>query len=706
VRGSAYGATLPNQTYLHTIFTDNTNLTTTPIKFGTPPFTNSPGPTNFQTAIVPGSAVFSGGFEDTTWACNSLIGVGDSVDGWFVGGGTVDLWCNGANGVAHSGSRWLELNGSSAGWISRIGNVSTPIPNARYVMTFAYSKNPALGTNVAEAEIIFGNQTNLVRYSGTNSTANLDWQLGSVIFTNGASASMRLVLQSRNTITNTHLGMYLDSIQIAPITVRTNGRNYFLPEEPLREVRGENAYGVWRLEILDNRASQVGQLLDWQLDFDFGAPNPPTVAITNGQCYTNTIEGSAVRYFRVQVPVNATRATNTFFSTNRLSMSADSGTLPTGSFPPDDYPPVVGFNGQLIITTADSPPLRPGLTYYVALRNVNPQQTNAFTFCVNFDASGSNNLSSVVPLTNGVCLTRTIEGTNLVSYYSFDASSNAVGLFFNLINLNGNVDMFVKRGLPLPVRGNSLESRNGGATNEHIAVGTGQIPGRWYIGILNNETRNVSYTLCVSEFTNYFRLTNDVCSSNTLAGFGDTDRFRFTITPGAESAQFSVDATGDVDLYLRRSPPAGEFVYDYASDQLGVGNEVIVIDRNSQPVPLLPGNWHAAVVNREVGLVSYCMKFTEFDPSSIKLYITNGWSNLPRYMDLTLVGPDYLQYVIEYSDTLTDDPASWQPFTDQATGSPLVFGPGSRTYTYRDTPLTTGNPPGLVTMRFYRVRVL
>jgi hypothetical protein len=70
------------------------------------------------------------------------------------------------------------------------------------------------------------------------------------------------------------------------------------------------------------------------------------------------------------------------------------------------------------------------------------------------------------------------------------------------------------------------------------------------------------------------------------------------------------------------------------------------------------------------------------------------------------VGPDYLQYVIEYSDTLTDDPASWQVFTDEDTGFPLIFGPFSTTYHYRDTPLTIGNPPGLVPMRFYRVKVL
>lgn len=696
-----YGAGQSNP-YLHTIFTDNTNLTVTPIKFGTPPFTNSPGSTNLQTTIVPGPAVLFSGFEDPRWPCGALLRAGDDVDGWFVGGGSVNLWCNGANGLAHSGTRWLELNGDSAGWINRIGNVPT-IAGREYVLTYAYSKNPAI-TN-AEADIFINSVSNsTIRYSSPNTTTNLDWQTGFARFT-ATGPSTRIVFESR---TPNAFGIYLDTIQIAPITLRTNGRNYFLPEEPLREVRGENAYGTWRLEIWDNRvgAPVNARLLDWQLDFDFTPLNPPTTTITNGQCYTNTIEGSAVRYFRMNVPVNATRATNTFFSTNRLSMSADNGTLPTGAFPPDDYPPVIGLNGQLVISTADSPPLEPGLSYYVALRNVDPRQTNSFTFCVNFDASGTNNLGSVIPLTNDMCLTRSIEGTNLVSYYSFDASSNAVGLFFNLVNLSGNVDLLVKRGLPLPIRGNSIESRNTGTTPEHIAVGTGQIPGRWYIGVLNNETTNVTYTLCVSEFTNYFGLTNDICSSNTFTAFGQTHHFRFTVSPGADLAEFSVDASGDVDLYVRRAPPASEFVHDYASEGFGVSSEKIVLDRSSQPVPLLPGNWHAAVVSREVGLVTYCMKFTEISQGSIRLFITNGFENLPvRYMDLSWNAPEYMRFYLEYSDSLA--PANWQPFED-ANGDPILFGPfggsGTRFY-FRDTTIFN-QQTGLVTMRFYRLRVL
>ena len=195
---------------------------------------------------------------------------------------------------------------------------------------------------------------------------------------------------------------------------------------------------------------------------------------------------------------------------------------------------------------------------------------------------------------------------------------------------------------------------------------------------------------------------------------GQAHYYRFTVANGTGRAEFrTFNATGDIDLYVRKSPPAGEFSFDYASDQPFTGNENVGIDLLSTPEPLTPGDWYVAVVNHDaLTVTSYCIElnqFPYFDPGSIQLYITNGWTDTPppaRYMDLTLIGPDVLRYQIEYSDTLTDNPSSWQPFTDLASGLPITFGPGQPMYTYRDTPLTSGNPPGLVRMRFYRVRVV
>lgn len=514
-------------------------------------------------------------------------------------------------------------------------------------------------------------------------------------------------------------GLYIDNVQLIPVRVQTNMCNYFLPEEALREMRGENAYGNWRLEIWDNRVgAPVGQLLDWQVDFDFPPPPIPTTVVTNGVCNTNTLVGDQVRYFRVDVPINATRATNEFVSGRTINMGVDLVTLPVGSSPPDDYPPVIGVNGTLIISTASSPPLRPGRSYFVGLRNTVPFNTNGapvtndFTFCVNFDAGPTNDISAVVPLTNDICFASSIEGTNAISYYMFDASTNAVAVFFDLVSLTGNADLFVKQGFPLPFPGNSLESRNTGTTSEHIAIGSGQISGRWFIGVLNNDNTNVSYTLCAKEITNYVTITNDLCVTNVPLVAGKTDYYRFTISNDTGRAEFrTFNANGDINLYVRQAPPAGEFSFDYASANVGTGDESIVVDFTSSPVPLTPGDWYAAVVNRDIVDVNYCIEVKQypfFDPNEIRLFITNGWTDVPppeRYMDLTIVGPDYFRYQIEYSNVLTDDPTSWKPLSD-TNGVAVTFGPGSTSYTYRDTPLTEGNPPGLVRMRFYRVVVV
>lgn len=708
--GVAYGGGRQSGSYIHTIFTDNTNLTTTPIKFGIPPFTNSPCVNAASANYIPiGPTIFFSGFEDPTVPCNSLRSAGDNVDGWFVAAGTVDLLCTGPRGTAYFGQKWLELNGISAGRIYR--SVAT-VPNQDYLLTFAYAKNP-LATN-AEANIEINLRSNaVVRFSSPNTTNNLDWQVQSTVL-RAPGTTMTLGFQS---MTPGNSGLYIDNVQLIPVRVQTNLCNYYLPEEPLRELRGENAYGIWRLEIWDNRVGALLQgparLYEWQVDFDFANTNSPSVVMTHGQCITNIMEGSGVRYFRVDVPVNATRATNTFSSNGRLVMSADSTTLPTGFAPPDDYAPIIGTNGTLIITTTSVPPLRPGRSYFVALRNANATETNAFTFCVEFDAGPTNDLSAVVSLTNGACITASIESTNLISYYMFDASSNAVAVFFDLVGLDRNADLFVKRGLPLPFPGNSIESRNTGTNSEHISVGTGQIPGRWFIGVLNNDITNVNYTLCASEITNYVTITNSLCWTTGMAP-NETHYYRFTISNDTGRVEFrTFNATGDIDLYVRKSPPATESAFDYRGLPPGSGNESVVVDLLSSPVPLTPGDWYAAVVNHDrFASANYCIEVNQypyFDPGSIQLFITNGWNDTPppdRYMDLTLIGPEYLRYQIEYSDTLTDDPTSWQPFTNLLSGQPISFGPGQPMYTYRDTPLLIGNPPGLVRMRFYRVRVV
>ncbi|MCI0745890.1 MAG: proprotein convertase P-domain-containing protein, partial [Verrucomicrobia subdivision 3 bacterium] len=530
-----------------------------------------------------------------------------------------------------------------------------------------------------------------------------------------------------------------------------NNCNYFFPEEPLRQMRGEDALGTWRLEIWDNRVgAPTGELLSWQLEFELVNTNPPVTLLTNSQCITGIAEGGNVMRFAVRAPVVAAFATNTLTSSNGNNMILSArGTAPAiGSVPPDEDETPPAPTGILVLNTGTAPLLRPGLNYYLAVRNEDPTQTNAFTLCVAFDQENTNNLSTIVGLTNGQCITTNIAATNLLTYYQFDASSNAVQVIFELTGLGGNLDMVIRRGLPLPTPQSFFQrGAQPGTTDEVLApefmVTT--IPGRWYIGVYNLTSEPVTYTFCAREIpgvqyvdltpyacttnsvtvppqeTHYYSYTmgpnvrrafflatnltgngdmyitagpiypppsttnfvaagtrpgttpelivlsgasspplvpattyyiamtnvtaapvtyelcilafgsralaNGVCLTNTFDQPDDSHFYTFTIASNSMRADFlTLDATGDVDLYLSQFPIPGPINFDYSSEQPATGNEVITVTATNQPVPLAPGNWHVAVVLRDAPPVTYCIKAMQYalDPVAIRLFITNG----------------------------------------------------------------------------------
>jgi subtilisin-like proprotein convertase family protein len=74
------GLTLTNNSAIYTIFTENTNLTTTPIKFAVPPFA--------QTIIVPQATLWSNSFETVT---NGVYTNGALLEGWLVTNDVVSI---------------------------------------------------------------------------------------------------------------------------------------------------------------------------------------------------------------------------------------------------------------------------------------------------------------------------------------------------------------------------------------------------------------------------------------------------------------------------------------------------------------------------------------------------------------------------------------------------------------------------------------
>ena len=150
---------------------------------------------------------------------------------------------------------------------------------------------------------------------------------------------------------------------------------YYLPEVPLSDIYGEDAFGVWTLEIWDNRVgppTNNAQLLQWQLNFGLAPSNPPPViTLSHGIPYTNSLPAHSVQYFIVPVPQWATRATNTLefavqaHTTNPLPVTVlfnqTNYPSPCG---PGAHRPARSSGTTFLDDQGPTPPLVIGQTYY------------------------------------------------------------------------------------------------------------------------------------------------------------------------------------------------------------------------------------------------------------------------------------------------------------------------------------------------------
>jgi subtilisin-like proprotein convertase family protein len=446
--------------------------------------------------------------------------------------------------------------------------------------------------------------------------------------------------------------MFVDAVKIVPVTIASN---YWLPEEPLKPFVGEPAYGDWNLEIWDNRTGGglTNNMLSWQLEMTFVNTNPPVIALTNHQCYTGTVAGAGMTIFAVNAPYLATFATNRLFalSGGPLDLIFNRGGVPTGDPGTGDYfllsnsvaavaYGLVSTNyagqwdpaGGQLVTSNGLAAFQPGVRYYLAVQNTNPDQTNTFALCIDFDAFDTN-LLRVVSLTNGICFTNTIGAGNVLDYYLLNASALAITNIFQTIGTNGNLGLVVSHGLPLPNLNTFQAISTNGTANELITLDTNQavLPGLWYIGVANLGTNPVTYCMMATEISGYSatHLTNGVDVTNVV-GFGfaplvaasSVDYYVFTVPTNAYSVDVQTfNANGNVDLYVRTcepSPPPGPTNYFYRSINAGTTNELVTISRDSVPTPspgtigtnLIPGDWCIAVVNVQGTPVTYTIRVT------------------------------------------------------------------------------------------------
>src|SRR6266853_901970 len=291
------------------------------------------------------------------------------------------------------------------------------------------------------------------------------------------------------------------------------------------------------------------------------------------------------------------------------------------------------MNEFIAVTTNSAPtPLSAG-TWYLAVVN---RDTNAVTYVVRVTQLEA---ASIIALTNAVPFSNQVASADSppslgVDYYVFSVSSNAVQANFEILAPNGNVDLFVRQGLPLPDANHfDYSSTNPSVSNEFIAVATNSAPlalgpGDWYLAVVNRYPIPVNYAARATQYvpgtTNLVQLDNCVVHTAVVAAHDPLMNngvyyYAFTVSSNALTATFEVlSPAGNVDLYIGPGvplPTTANFLY-YSNNPL-TSDEAIPVSVGifyafTSPV------WYLAVVNQDPSNVVYSVRVTE------AIFTTNG----------------------------------------------------------------------------------
>ena len=564
------GAVITNRAFA--IFGDSTNGVYTPIKFAQPPYLSR---------IVP-QVLYSNDWETVT--SGDFASGTNSLEGWIVMTNRVSILVGGREGQV------LDLRNAA---VERQFDLNI---GQAYRLAFTSRKSPAAKTAV-NAQVWVDGGFNL-RVDSTP-----DWVTNTTSFVAKSSrTAVGFVATSPpNSATNFPSGLEIGQVWLdqdgAPLV--------YQPEEPLRPLMGQPGTGLWELQTTDARGGEVGLLLDWQLRFTFMPTNPPTFRLTNGIAFTTNIVGEDIRYFLVDVPLEAERATNTLInlSGGLLSMLYSASGLPDPT-ESDTVTVVSGLPaGRFSASTLDInlPPLLPrGQRYYLAVRGAGGTSSNEFSIQADFGVR-------ITPLTNRVAIRVTNTAPILQEYYSYQVpASNVLGVTFTVSGATGDVDLYAIRAPKLPGVGQyDYASATPGTTNETLVIHLDSqpvplAPGLWYLSVTNTTgIPGTSYTISAIEQRG--RIQELKPGQSITASHPGTDEDFYYVTLPTDVSALRVrtrGATEDLVLSSRsRLPVPTATNFEYQSNKANSGDEDLLMTTNSTPVALAGGRWYFAVTS-------------------------------------------------------------------------------------------------------------
>jgi subtilisin-like proprotein convertase family protein len=465
---------------------------------------------------------------------------------------------------------------------------------------------------------------------------------------------------------------------------------YYLPEVPLSDLYGDDAFGVWTLELWDNRlgplTTNIAQLLEWQLNFGLAPSNPPPIiTLSHGIPYTNSLPAYGVQYFIVPVPQWAIWATNIVqfavqaHATNPLPVTVFFNQT---NYPgPADFALINQFVPNLTtILNANAltvPPLVVGQNYYLVLTNPNPVAVT-FGLGVWFD---------ITTLANCQMTMSAAPPAGIPRYLQFDVPTNGVTsaaapqqVAFWLTGANSNLTVVLSEHLPLPDLDHYDYISQQPCTNDEIVmVLTNSTPfpiqtNRWYVGVFNTTASNVTFAAqaCVNVGSPMIiPLTNGVPFVVPLPGSlfaappGPPQRFFFDffITSAVPGVLFEMyNLSGDADLVLQREVPPAMAPYFDGSFFPGLTPEQIVVRTNAD-IPDLRGHWYLGVYNNETNNVAYTLRAVLPSPDGLllsaqPLRLSISALNPPHGLLLSWNSVEGEPYFVQYTASIAA-PVTW-----------------------------------------------
>jgi subtilisin-like proprotein convertase family protein len=491
-------------------------------------------------------------------------------------------------------------------------------------------------------------------------------------------------------VTGGQSGLLLDTFTLTEYP----GSIYYLPEESLSALVNENAFGLWRLEILDTRtgATNLTRLVSWQLQFVYQTDIPLPAVLTHGEPLTNSIPPGQTAYYIVDVPAWAQFATNTLLFANPppgVNVLFNQNQPPSPQLTNAGDFILIGPNatsGSRTLDTTGVPPpaLLPGQRYYLGVFNPGAAPVT-YAIRVDFD---------ITPLFNGVPVTSTLNVGALPRYFYYDVSTNATAVLYQLTNLSGNVELVARQGTPLPTLADfDYGSLDPGIENEGIFVFTNSSPvalspGRWYLGVFNVDVAPVTYTIVANEYTNlapFITLTNGIPYPALNTGAGNaTDYYRYVVTGSVARAQFEINnPNADMTLVARKGLPLPDLgLFDYLSANPHPNDELIVLFTNSTPVALTTGDWFLSAINVSGGPASYSIKATQWSETGRPFVITDSgivgnsfcltWNSLLG-VHYYVQGLTNLSSTINYWETISPTITATGPVTTYCVPLPTLY---------------------------------